>query len=168
MIFKLSSGSNCLAHPGMLKILPSQNFFSSGKVRTVPSQVKMSKSFDSSQGLYQRTVSQITSPFLKNWSIFVACLNCFQLVSAFPRSHISQIFQSQFFTIFAGPILCCCSSICALFSKPICSLHNRIMSHRVKWCNSSHCRLTSLLEPNCSDLLCFILGSSGIIVSALI
>jgi len=81
-----------------------------------------------SQGLYQATVCQITSPFLKNWSIFVACLNCFQLVSAFPRRHISQIFQTQFFTIFAGPILCCCNSVCALFSKPICSLHNRIIS----------------------------------------
>jgi len=121
-----------------------------------------------SQGLYQATVCQITSPFLKDWSIFVACLNCFQLVSAFPHRHISQIFQTQFFTIFAGPILCCCNSVCALFSKPICSLHNRIISHRVKWCNSSHCRLTCILEPNCSDLLCFILGSSDIIVSALI
>ncbi len=45
-----SSCSNCLAHPGILKILASQNFFSSGKVRTVPSQVKMSKSFDSFSG----------------------------------------------------------------------------------------------------------------------
>lgn len=168
MIFKSSSGSNCLAHPGMLKILPSQNFFSSGKVRTVPHKSRCQSLVIHSQGLYQATVCQITSPFLKDWSIFVACLNCFQLVSAFPRRHISQIFQTQFFTIFAGPILCRCNSVCALFSKPICSLHNRIMSHRVKWCNSSHCRLTCMLEPNCSDLLCFILGSSGIIVSALI
>lgn len=121
MIFKSSSGSNCLAHPGMLKILPSQNFFSSGKVRTVPHKSRCQSLVIHSQGLYQATVCQITSPFLKDWSIFVACLNCFQLVSAFPRRHISQIFQTQFFTIFAGPILCRCNSVCALFSKPICS-----------------------------------------------
>lgn len=163
MIFKSSSGSNCLAHPGMLKILPSQNFFSSGKVRTVPHKSRCQSLVIHSQGLYQATVCQITSPFLKNWSIFVACLNCFQLVSAFPlkssKPSSSQSLQVPFSAVAILSVPC--------FRNPFVPCITELYL-RVKWCNSSHCRLTCMLEPNCSDLLCFILGSSGIIVSALI